>query len=186
MKMISRFFLRAEHWQVFLIVMGTYVGGSVAMAYSFPTLRITVGIDTKRQFLAGAMMAVAMSGLLAWFYSIGYFFNSITRPELRLKTSFFLFSVGYPPIFFAFYLGNIIGDKTRIGAFIFPLLILYMVCILYLLYFVSKSLVLAETEKPATFYEFAGPFFLLWIFPIGIWYVQPRVNRLYAERKNPE
>jgi hypothetical protein len=47
---------------------------------------------------------------------------------------------------------------------------------------VSKSLVLAETGKPASFYDYAGPFFLLWFFPVGIWIVQPRVNRLYSER----
>lgn len=61
-----------------------------------------------------------------------------------------------------------------------------MVCMFYLLYFVSKSLVLAETSKPASFYDYAGPFFLLWFFPIGIWIVQPKVNRLYSERQNTE
>src|SRR5262249_22613374 len=44
---------------------------------------------------------------------------------------------------------------------------------------ISKSLVLAETTKPASFYDYAGPFFLLWFFPLGVWFTQPRINRLY-------
>jgi hypothetical protein len=61
-----------------------------------------------------------------------------------------------------------------------------MYCMFYLLYFVSKSLVLAETDKTATFYDYAGPFFLMWFYPIGIWIIQPRINRLYSERGNAE
>jgi hypothetical protein len=71
-------------------------------------------------------------------------------------------------------------------ALIYPLHVFAMICMFYLLYFVSKSLVLGETGKPASFYDYAGPFFLLWFFPAGIWIVQPRVNRLYSERKNAE
>jgi hypothetical protein len=43
----------------------------------------------------------------------------------------------------------------------------------YNLYFVSKNLVVAETGKPASFHDYAGPFFLIWFFPIGIWFIQP-------------
>jgi len=64
---------------------------------------------------------------------------------------------------------------------IFPLHLLAMFCLFYLLYFVSKSLVLAETCKPASFNEYAGLFFLIWVFPIGVWFIQPRINRQYAE-----
>lgn len=56
-----------------------------------------------------------------------------------------------------------------------------MVCLFYILYFASKSLVLATTNKPASFYGYASPFFLVWFFPIGIWILQPRVNRLYTQ-----
>ncbi len=51
----------------------------------------------------------------------------------------------------------------------------------YDLYFVSKNLVLAETSKSASFYDYAGPFFLIWFFPVGVWFIQPRINRLYGQ-----
>jgi len=48
--------------------------------------------------------------------------------------------------------------------------------------FASKSLVMVETGRRAKFYDYAGPFFLMWFFPIGIWFIQPRINRLYSQR----
>lgn len=63
-----------------------------------------------------------------------------------------------------------------------PFHLFAMVCMFYDLYFVSKSLVLAETSKPVSFYDYAGPFFLLWFFPLGIWVIQSRINRLYESR----
>jgi len=56
-----------------------------------------------------------------------------------------------------------------------------MFSLLYNVYFVSKTLVQAETGKPASFYDYAGPFFLLWFFPVGVWFTQPRINRLYEQ-----
>jgi hypothetical protein len=29
-------------------------------------------------------------------------------------------------------------------------------------------------------------FFLIWFFPIGVWIIQPRINRLYAVKKNAD
>ena len=57
-----------------------------------------------------------------------------------------------------------------------------MFCMVCNLHFVSKSWVLAETGSAKSLYEYAGPFFLLGLFPIGVWYLQPRINRLDAER----
>ena len=58
-------------------------------------------------------------------------------------------------------------------------------CLFFDLNFISKSLALAETGKPVSFYDYSGPFFLIWFFPLGIWFVQPRINRLYAAVINP-
>jgi hypothetical protein len=83
--------------------------------------------------------------------------------------------------------------KDRIFLVIFPLHLLAMFCMFYQLYFVSKNLVLAETGRPASFSDYAGLFLALWFFPIGIWIVQPRINRLIqkeggvsTQQVNPE
>jgi len=39
-------------------------------------------------------------------------------------------------------------------------------------------LVTLERRQPVTFFDYSGPFFLFWFFPIGVWFIQPRVNKL--------
>jgi len=50
-------------------------------------------------------------------------------------------------------------------AIIFPLHSLAVFCMFYDLYFVSKSLSLAETSRPVSFYDYAGPILSHLVFP---------------------
>jgi hypothetical protein len=58
----------------------------------------------------------------------------------------------------------------------------------YVLYFVAKNLVLAETGKAASCSDqnVIVTFFLFWFFPLGAWFVQPKVNRLYREAESSQ
>ncbi|MGA9473780.1 MAG: hypothetical protein WBV36_15040, partial [Terriglobales bacterium] len=120
-----------------------------------------------------------------WLWTLGSFFNSIVRPDLKPTMGFFRFAIIYPIGYAAVFMA-LFSPPPASFAIIFPLHILAMICMFYLLNFVSKNLAIAETGKEVTFYDYAGPFFLLWFFPIGVWVVQPRINRLYAEIKNNE
>lgn len=68
-------------------------------------------------------------------------------------------------------------------AIIVPLHLFSMFCIFYCLYFVAKTIKTAELQRETAFSDFVGEFFLIWFFPIGIWFIQPRVNQL-AERND--
>jgi hypothetical protein len=94
---------------------------------------------------------------------------SIVQPELRMTSRFFRVALIYPPFYFVFFIATFQSSSPGLFGLIIPLHLFAMVCMLYLLYFVSKSLVLVETGKPASFYDYAGPFFLLWFFPV--WYL---------------
>lgn len=143
-------------------------------------------LASPRGLLSGLMMALFMLGSFVCFWSMGSFFNSIVKPESRLKSGFFRVALIYPPFYFVFFIATFQSFSPGLLELILPLHLFAMICMFYLLYFVSKSLVLAETSKPASFCDYAGPLFLLWFFPVGIWIVQPRVNRLYSERKNAQ
>ena len=178
---VAKLFLRAKHWQIFLLLFAVPTIGEFAAIGVIPA-RINSWHDfgTGGFFFLGGMMLYFLC-FLAWFGSMGFFFRSIVKPELRMETQFFRFSLVYPvvylPIFFLLVPGT--GIPVRV---IVPPHLACMACLFYLLYFVSRNLVLAETGKPVSFYEYAGPFFLLWFFPIGVWLIQPKVNRLFAER----
>jgi uncharacterized RDD family membrane protein YckC len=186
MNVIASFFLRAKHWQIFLLLVGVGFVGNVALMISLSqTVRspqdfANIGVPF------GAVTVLLTFCLLAWFWSMGSFLSSIVQPTLRLKMGFFRFALIYPLlyifVFAAFFQST--NTKPQLLAIIFPLHFFAVFCVFYDLYFVAKSLVLAETSKPASFYDYAGPFFLIWFFPIGIWFTQPRINRLY-ERPTP-
>jgi hypothetical protein len=142
----------------------------------------------KADMLYGGAMVLFTFCFIGWFWSLGAFLRGIVDPALQLKMGFFRFAVIYAliymPVFVALF--DSIATHPLLFGFIFPLHLFATYCIFYLLYFVSKSLVLAESGKSASFYDYSGPFFLLWFFPIGIWIVQPRINRLYEQHSNAE
>ena len=46
------------------------------------------------------------------------------------------------------------------------------------MYFVAKTFKTAELQRKVSFSDFAGDFFLVWFLPIGIWIIQPKINRM--------
>lgn len=75
---------------------------------------------------------------------------------------------------------GLIGSMVGI---IIPLHLFSMFCIFYSLYFVAKTFKTVELQRETTFSDFAGEFFMIWFYPIGIWIIQPKVNKM-AESGN--
>lgn len=187
MNVIGSFFLRAKHWQIFLLLVGIgFVGHVVFTLMLLATGRSPEDFEKIILLPFEAVMVLFMLCFLAWFWSMGSFLSSIVQPALRLRMGFFCFALLYPALYIFVFFGLFQTTKPLLLAVLFPLHFFAMFCLFYDLYFVSKSLVLAETGRPASFYDYAGPFFLLWFFPIGVWFTQPRINRLYAEARNPD
>jgi hypothetical protein len=189
MPVIARFFLRAKHWKIFLLLFGMgFLEDVAAINSSLVHTRSLLDLWKSGFLTTAAVTALFMFCFLCWFWAMGTFLDSVLQPALRLEMKIFRLALIYPvvylPIFMVFFLS--LSVNPLLFAIIFPLHFLAMSCMFYVLYFVSKSLVLAETGKAVSFYDYAGPFFLLWFFPIGIWFTQPRINRLYAERMNSE
>jgi hypothetical protein len=189
MKVIATFFLRAKHWQIFLLFFAIGVVADVAAISTSISATVRSPSDFgKVSMLSWLAIVLSMFCYLAWLWSMGSFLSSMVHPALRLKRGFFRFALIYPLVYLPLFMvlfRSIIFSPT-LFAVIFPLHFFATFCMFYLLYFVSKSLVLAETSKPVSFYEYAGPFFLIWFFPIGVWFTQPRINRLYEKGKNVE
>ena len=181
MNAITVFFLRAKSWQVFALVIGLGIVGEIVA-----TISLMQSMENPNQFLEvpvgfGIVTVLTMYCLLGWYWTIGTFLSLRVSPALRLKAGFFRFALVYPAIYVLFFIWVFRASNAVLLLAIFPLHFFAMFCMFYLLYFVSKSLVLAETCKPASFNDYAAAFFLIWFFPIGIWFIQPRINRQYTE-----
>ncbi len=175
--------LRAKHWQIFFLLFGIFIVGDVAVMSSMSAAARSPQDFAKIGPLFGAVLALSMFCILAWFWSMGSFLSSMVPPPLRLELGFFRFALTYPALYIFIFIASFQSASTRpaLLAVIFPLHFVAVFCMLYDLYFVSKNLVLAETSKPASFCDYAGPFFLIWFFPVGVWFIQPRINRLYGQ-----
>jgi hypothetical protein len=177
---ISRFFLRGQSWQVFLLIFVPYclaILGLITGAASAPA-NSSQGVGAPGLSF-GIPVLFSLLCYLGRLGSLGSFLNAVVHPALRMKMKLFRFSIIYPalyiPVFFAFVARN----GSRFVAIGVCLYLLVMFCMIYILYFAAKNLVLAERGKPVSFYDYAGPIFLLWFIPLGIWVIQPRINRLY-------
>lgn len=68
---------------------------------------------------------------------------------------------------------------------IIPLHLFAMFCMFYCLYFVSKALKSAELQREALLGDYIIDFILFWFYFVGIWFLQPRINKLFAEDESP-
>jgi hypothetical protein len=182
MRLIKDYFLRAKHWQLFLFLFGMFCVAGFTLFRTTPSAEGLGGVG----LLSWVLVGLAEFSFLAWVWSLGSFLSSIVQPDLRLNAGFFRFALICPLIYlFAF----AVFFQSRL-VLLFPVIFLLhlfaVFCTFYSLYFVSKSPVLAQRSGPASVCNYVGSFFLFWFFPIGVWIVQPRVNRLYAERRNTD
>jgi hypothetical protein len=165
------YFLRIRDWQLFPLILVAFVIG-IPQCFTI--------YSSRHWILVAALFASASTWpLLAWCWSIGTFFNSGVKPEFQSPTGFFHFSV----IFSALYFGLVLVADLKFPPWLWPLHVVSMLSNLYTIYFVSKALALVRSTNTRSVNNQSVLFLLLLFFPIGIWFVQPMVNRLYAETR---
>ncbi|MBX2868659.1 MAG: hypothetical protein KTR18_08290 [Acidiferrobacterales bacterium] len=127
-----------------------------------------------------------MAILISWLFSIGFESNRKVSQQFQKKPTLLIASalipISYAVFLFLTVFSNAeFGKPPKISGFIIPIHILSMFCMFYLLWFASKQLVTLQKKDRVKFIEHSGPFFLLWFFPIGVWFVQPVVNKELGE-----
>src|SRR5260370_24317437 len=164
MNTVARFFLRAKHWQMFSLFFGIFLVANVALMTSMLTTTPPKEVFGRADMSYSGTMVLFMLFFVGWLWSLGSFLRSIADPALRLKMGFFRFAAVFALIYMSVFMALFDSIPTHPAVFgvIFPLHLFATYCMFYLLYFVSKSLVLAEGGKPASFYDYSGPFFLVW------------------------
>lgn len=180
-----KFFLTLKHWQLFVLLMGTpFILQLILMVIVFANHNVAA-----MMYCFPAMMVLCTGLFFGWFYALGlnlYKKLPATAPmNLTLFKVFLFIPVAYI-LLISVFAGSIFYTGTNIGTInpdtfwlMFLVHLFSMCCIFYCLYFNAKALKAAELQRPVTFSDFAGEFFLLWFFPVGIWILQPRINKLF-------
>ena len=101
--------------------------------------------------------------------------------KVQLNFNFFLANTF---IWLAFLFGSIIiidGSGMRFtGVEVIPVIyVIFAYC--YYLAFPAKILNSIEKQRTANLGEYIGDFFLVLFLPIGIWFLQPRINKVFAK-----
>lgn len=186
--MINRF-LTAKHWQLFIFTFGIpmilEIGFVFAMVLSVITHR---GSDVFPFFSYMKFFPfigiLFMGTLLGWFWSVGVGLQPLIPEDLRLNVSGFKFFVLFPLIYFVLFAGqmSLFMSETRVNPLIFlaifPLHLFAMFCMFYNFYFVARTFKTIELQRKVELGDYIGEFFLLWFYPVGIWFIQPKINKM--------
>ena len=204
-------FLKAKHWQLFLIFFAApLIIQFVAMGSFMNSIPFDVDVEPDPEEIAGTfrnffqlipiIMLPMILGFSGWIWSISVGLYPKLPPNHGLKLNLFkgtLIASLVIMIFYFYFLINAFGgmfemmeDSTEITEMpswigqilmMFPLLLIALGCSIYTYYHTAKTLKLVEVGDTKPKPEFVGEFFMIWFYYIGVWIIQPKVNKMQLE-----
>lgn len=202
---MNSIFLRAKHWQLFI---PTIAIPFVLMIAFGITAVITINAmenntDRPEDFL-WMFYLIPVILILSWFIQFAWSWTILTQlsklvpshvklPIGRIKF-FFIIPIIYfcsLPFYIVFMIDTFTHEREEnlllgalLGLVVFIFHFFSIFCTLHTFFFVAKTVKSAELQRNPRFSNFAGDFFLIWIFPVGIWFIQPRINKLIEKANN--
>jgi len=182
-------FLNAKHWQIFLLTMGLPIILQVIMT----SMMFTNEDPTLMLRIMPIISIVFMVAFFGWFWSVAIGLQSKIPANINLRVNRFKIFISIPILYIILifgFMGTFMESTFENGAepsnavigsmlgIIIPIHLFSMFCIFYSLYFVAKTFKTAELQREVIFSDFAGEFFLFWFFPIGVWIIQPKINKI--------
>jgi hypothetical protein len=196
--MITKF-LKAKHWVLFLFTFGIpMVLQFVMMGFLLSNMFSSKNLDSFEPFdsmkFFPLVMILFMAVLYGWFWSIAIGLQKKVPENVKMKVKKFKFFFFIPLTYFLLFMGSffftfgsLFHNESNFGflgglyIFIIPIHLFSMFCIFYIFYFVAKTFKTVELQREVTFGDFAGEFFLLIFYPIGIWLIQPKINKMIEQ-----
>lgn len=165
-------YLKAKHWQLFIFLVGSMF---IAQALMFASMMNGDSPNPLVMAISGFSMAVIFFG---WLWSVASACSKILPPELVSSTKTMQFGLIYALAYLLISSNFFFGSNDQLPGYIVLMHLLAMASIFYALGFTAKQLAKLEQGKNVSFFSYSGHFFLFWFFPIGIWFIQPKVNQL--------
>ncbi|CAN5900676.1 hypothetical protein BH11BAC7_BH11BAC7_15480 [soil metagenome] len=188
-------FLRAKHWQIFILI---FVAPVVIELIGF-MLALTTRHPEVLFVCVFIMMAIILGVQFGWFYNVGTALANRVNPNGGMNVKRFRNFVLIPVIYigalmlgmivFGFFMMNSGRPSPYTGLLliiVIPMHFFSMFCIFYSIWFISKSLKMAERWTHVELSDYIGDFFLTWFLFVGIWFIQPRINRMFDPTLPPQ
>jgi hypothetical protein len=192
--------LRAKHWQLFVLIFGIPFLIYLYMVYQiFSTLNHIDSADTDPMAIFGPLKyfmgfsLISMIVYWVWFWSVGVGLQHKLPDGIKRSTTLFKAFLFLPALYIiavSIYVLALVGEvytlvpgsephlNPIVIAVILPFHFLSIICIFYCIYFVAKTIKTVELQRAVKFKDFVAEFFLVWFFPIGVWILQPTINKL--------
>ncbi len=194
-------FLKAKHWHLFILTFGIpIIFQIIMMVIMFSNLATNSNPDPEKMFkylkFSPIILVLFMGIFFGWFWSVAIGLQKKVPEKVTMKVKkfkiFFFIPMFYMlcyMIFMSYTMNGLINSGSEpnsgllggIFAIIIPLHLFSMFCIFYTLYFVAKTFKTVELQREVKFSDFAGEFFLIWFYPIGVWIIQPKINKFIEE-----
>jgi hypothetical protein len=179
-------FLRLKHWQLFIMV---FVIPAICQIIFMTRVFSENNPRLILQFFP-VLLILYCSVLFGWYYALATNLQKKLPETVKMNVTRFRWFFFIPAVYILFlcvFLFSVFGNMANgfqpnpvIFFVIVPVHLFSIFCILYCLLFTAKALKSVELQKPVTFSDFSGEFFLIWFFPIGVWFIQPRINKLFV------
>ncbi len=194
-----QFFLRLKHWQLFIITFGIPFILQMILMCSMVICVAGSHNPNPETFLSffwlfPIIMLLFMGSLFCWIWQVSINLQTGIPEYLRMKTTMFKIFFFIPLIYilfiftvFGYIFTHLVGYDQAPAKVVFTLLLIVpvhlfsMFCIFYCIYFTARTLKTVELQRPVIVSDYIGEFFLIWFFFIGVWILQPRVNKFIAE-----
>ncbi|TSJ40180.1 hypothetical protein [Fluviicola chungangensis] len=203
---MNSIFLRAKHWQLFIPLVVIPFIAMIIFVIIIAAITVTNRRPPSPEDFIWISYFFPVIGILSGFIQFAWFWNVITKlsklvsdkvrfPMTRIKLFFFIPVIYFCilPFFISFAVKttttshqniDAIFELVLFGILIFILHLFSIFCILHTIYFSAKVVKCVEMQTNARFSNFVGDFFLIWFFPVGVWFLQPRINALAEKASN--
>ena len=177
------------HWRVFLYTMAVplafFVFGLFELITDFSLGNFSVLRDDIYSVI---LLALVNLLLAAWKWTVGHALFQRLPAGMAMNLSLFQASILIPVVYDWVHVGMIALGVNQFEAMdVFASLnCVVALFTLYTFHFMAKALIAVELNRPAPIRQYLGTFFLFLFLFIGIWLLQPRINRIFANEDGIE
>jgi hypothetical protein len=186
-------FLKAKHWQLFLIIFGLPIAFRLIIFTTFFfSSEDELILLTPLLVLSTIANFISILLFFGWLWSVGVTFQKHTPDSLKQNLNYFKIAVIIPfiisvtiAILFQLSFGENSFNPDFIGFTFFVLFVYVMVLfailtvpMVYCIFFVAKTIKILELKKEVKLSDYISEFVFIVLFPFGIWVIQPLINQI--------
>ena len=182
-------FLRARHWQIFLLIflvpVAIVLAGLIMVSHQLSTGILFYAIPVA--------IALSQVSYYGWMWAVGSKLMPANGARVRLFRLFVFIPIVLIVLILVFWLSGAtmfsLGSYSVVSVLygsllvVLPLQMANVLTMLYCFMFVARVIKEAGSGRGAAFEDYFREFVLVALLPLGIWFLQPRVNKLYKANR---